>query len=285
MKTLQELNSQITTKVELITPTIAKELLEHNDHNRKLTNRNIDVLVKAIKNDEWQVSGQTIIIDTNGDLADGQHRLEAIVVADVAVFANVCRGVEPKVFTVIDIGKARTGADILSINGVADNAKITTLIKSFNAYKLQHLRSSPKMSNTEVLREYEANEFMYHTALDDGKANLVANTLTDIQWATLILAMQTVIKGEDYVAKLLNGDFPKIEEAIRVARKADKGRATQTRIWVALFAGYHFFIKGKDNDSMPQKIRTIYTNEDANSTNRDSKGSFKPLPIVYPIKD
>jgi len=266
----------ITAKVELITPEVAEELLKQNGHNRKQTKSNIKVIEKALVNEEWQVSGQTIIIASNGQLMDGQHRLQAVVNTGIPMYHLVCRGVASSVFTVIDTGKVRTGSDTLSIDGSGNSVKVASVIKMFNAYKLSSLKSLPKMSNTEILKEYTANQVMYDNALDDGKLYLTANMLNDVQWATLSLAMSTVIKGEEYLNKLVKGDFPKVADAIRIARKQGASHANSTRTWVAVFAGYGYFIKGKTDEEMPQSIRTSY------SENRRGVAKQVPLKIAYP---
>ena len=54
---------------------------------------------------------------------DGQHRLAAMVEADLAVEMTVFTDVEPHTFDVLDTGKRRNAADVLAIEG----EKSTTL--------------------------------------------------------------------------------------------------------------------------------------------------------------
>ncbi len=267
------MHKNITAKVELITVEVATQLLENNGHNRKQTQNNIKVIEKALINNEWQVSGQTIIIALNGDLMDGQHRLQAVVNTGIPMYHLVCRGVEPSVFSVIDTGKARNGADTLSISGVAEHTKIANIVRQFEGYKQQALHNLPKLSNTEILTIYEANEDMYLLALEDGQLYRTANTLTDVQWAVLSLVMKTVIKGDEYLSKFLNGDFERVNEAITLARKQGGGRIATARMWVAIFAGYKYFVRGI---SVPD--RQLKTKAEVN-------GKDRALSIPYPHKD
>jgi hypothetical protein len=58
-----------------------------------------------------------IAFDTNGVLVDGQHRLAAIVEADLPVELTVFTEVGQGAFDVLDTGKRRNAADILAIEG------------------------------------------------------------------------------------------------------------------------------------------------------------------------
>ena len=70
-------------KIVDITPEMAREYLEKNSHNRRLSERSVRNLATAIKNGEWQVNGEAIKVDKEGNLLDGQHRLSAIEKRDV----------------------------------------------------------------------------------------------------------------------------------------------------------------------------------------------------------
>src|SRR6185503_17546608 len=66
---------------------------------------------------EWMVTHQGIAFDTRGVLVDGQHRLAAIIEADVPVELTVFTDVGEGTFDVLDIGKRRSAADVLAIEG------------------------------------------------------------------------------------------------------------------------------------------------------------------------
>lgn len=112
-----------TIKLEVITPAKAKQLLECvPDWQRKLARRNVTQLAADMRNGDFKVTADTIKIDTAGNVIDGQHRLMAIVSADVTVRSFVARNVDPDAFVVLDQGKKRTLADQLTSKGIA-NAK------------------------------------------------------------------------------------------------------------------------------------------------------------------
>lgn len=102
-------------EIRSITPAVAKVLLKDEDPNRKISARRVNQMALTMKKGEWAL-GPPIMLDRTGRLMDGQHRLSAVVQADVAVQFVVIRGVDRKsTFGAIDSGKSRTLADWLYI--------------------------------------------------------------------------------------------------------------------------------------------------------------------------
>lgn len=65
----------------------------------------------------WKMNGDTIRFNGNGDLIDGQHRLNACVQAAQPFDTYVVRGLEHDSFDTIDQGKKRTIGDVLARQG------------------------------------------------------------------------------------------------------------------------------------------------------------------------
>lgn len=104
----------------IVTPEMATELLERNTSNRTLRQHHVDRIAKAIKEGRWQFNGDTIKIRPDGVIADGQHRLWAIVEAGIAVESLIVYGIGPEAFATMDTIRApRLGKDLLGMNGVA----------------------------------------------------------------------------------------------------------------------------------------------------------------------
>jgi hypothetical protein len=104
-------------RIETITPKMAEKMLERNNNNRPLRENYVIELAQAMVEGEWQLNGETIKVDKNGDIKDGQHRLNAIVLAGKAIKTYVIRGLEPDVFDTIDRGRNRTIGDVLYRHG------------------------------------------------------------------------------------------------------------------------------------------------------------------------
>jgi hypothetical protein len=105
-----------------ITPDLAARWLE----NKNLRNRNISLLkVKAYADDmangRWKATHQnTIAFYKDGVLADGQHRLSAIIMSGNAVEMMVWFGLEPDAAYGIDAHKMRKTDDQIKIAGGHD---------------------------------------------------------------------------------------------------------------------------------------------------------------------
>jgi len=99
---------------ERVTPKKAAEWLQRNVNNRPLSQTNVGKYAAAMSAGEWQLNGDPIRFNGNGDLIDGQHRLTAIVKSGVAIESVVIRGLEHSAFDTIDRGNKRTLSHILA---------------------------------------------------------------------------------------------------------------------------------------------------------------------------
>lgn len=123
----------INTKLETITPAIAKKYLQSNVLNRPIRWKHMDNLKQEILGGRWLVTHQGIAFDDEGHLLDGQHRLLAIEASGKTVQSLVTRGMDPHVngdinlytMDVIDTGRGRSAADQLNLLHGVDNANLT----------------------------------------------------------------------------------------------------------------------------------------------------------------
>jgi hypothetical protein len=104
------------TKVMKITPEMAKKFLLTNEDNRNIRGWWVTSLSNMIKRNEFITSHQGIAIGKSGRLLDGQHRLLAIVEADMPVDMNVSFNVDEEAFKVVDSGIKRTYSDLTGLN-------------------------------------------------------------------------------------------------------------------------------------------------------------------------
>lgn len=110
--------------VEFITPAMAVEWLEHNTHNRRMSDRLVIVYANSILGDEWKLNGEPIIFDKKGRLQSGQHRLQAVIEADKGIWSVVVRGAEQEAIYSLDSGRRRRMTDVLTLRGEKDVANL-----------------------------------------------------------------------------------------------------------------------------------------------------------------
>lgn len=105
------------TVIEKITPKMAEEWLSNNMVNRNINQYRVASYAYAMANGTWQLNGETIKLDTNGQLIDGQHRLSAIIKAGATVEMMVVYDV-PVTVSILDRGRNRNITDSLLIEGM-----------------------------------------------------------------------------------------------------------------------------------------------------------------------
>lgn len=147
---------------EVITPSHASELLKNNICNRNPKKVHIKSLAHQMRNGQWLYNGEPIIIAKDGIILDGQHRLYAIIEANVSVEMEVIRGIENNVMHTIDSGVARTTADSLNLLGY-DNSTglaktVRNLIQFRNKQTLRESRSRDQLISNKDIIDFIENE-------------------------------------------------------------------------------------------------------------------------------
>ncbi len=98
----------------VVTPEMARLWLETKpEHQRRVNATYVQRLAETLAAGTFTNSPQPFIIDTNGDLMDGQHRAAAVALSGVPLEAVVVRGVAPDMFGKLDIGQRRTPAQFI----------------------------------------------------------------------------------------------------------------------------------------------------------------------------
>lgn len=110
--------SSISASVMLVTPARASLWLENRHQNRPIRQRVVDLYVEDFVANEWYLTNQGIGLDKDGRLVDGQHRLTALVQANLSVEMLVITGVEHSVaIRAVDNGPSRTAGQRLTMTG------------------------------------------------------------------------------------------------------------------------------------------------------------------------
>lgn len=110
------MENKIETKIVNVTPDIAKDIIEnHNSNNRSIKKSRVELYAQQMARGEWELNGESIVIDDNGDLKDGQHRLLAVIKSGKTIQMNFVTGVSSRC-EIYDRGSGRTIRDIISIN-------------------------------------------------------------------------------------------------------------------------------------------------------------------------
>jgi len=160
--------AKVTTTIETITPEMASEYLKKNEVNRKLNKAQAQYYARMLSEGQWMLNGEAIVFDAKGNLSDGQHRLNAIIMSNVPMQTVVVRNVDCEAFATIDHGKARSHADSFKISGIANSVAVSAAIRRYiimNRSNIGSLKtlgttnstvSTYKVSDMEMLSEYNS---------------------------------------------------------------------------------------------------------------------------------
>lgn len=110
-----------------ITPSVAEALLEKNIANfRRPSKSKVERYAGEMKRGCWQSNGDTIKLDDNGVLLDGQHRLLAVVRSGVTIPGILIEGISPESVSTIDRGRPRTIPQWLAYKGIVNASTVAT---------------------------------------------------------------------------------------------------------------------------------------------------------------
>lgn len=206
-----------------INPELAEDWLKLNFNNRPVRKAKLNSYVKDVRNGNFFTTNQSIGFFEDGSLADGQHRLLAIVEANVAVKSLVVWGLQKEAAPHIDTGGARTGSDVLTMfrDVEAKDAKaLSGACKMLiNFYKGNHWANigsgndrdggMSSIDNKILLDFYDKNQekLQESTIFVREQGVLTKGLLTKSAQICLhyIFALKDKEQGEKYLVKILHG--------------------------------------------------------------------------------
>lgn len=110
--------SRHETSAQVIGPEEAALILKNAAPNRSMSDLLVTKYAVAMLEGEWAEIGIPIIFDEQGRLADGQHRLQAVVESETVQRFSVVKGADyASLLLAVDFGRKRTVADVLRIVG------------------------------------------------------------------------------------------------------------------------------------------------------------------------
>jgi len=160
--------ADIVAEVVTIGPHDASEWLKCNKQNRPQRKRHIRFLANEIRNGNWQVNGQPIVISDTEDVLDGQHRLLAVLESGMPITTLVVYGISEEAFKTIDTGIWRTGADALALR-LQDQTQsviraVATAAQWCNRLDKKMISWNGRLSNTEVIEYVEQHPTLLQCA-------------------------------------------------------------------------------------------------------------------------
>jgi len=208
---------QITTSIEKIGPEAANNMLLFNHATqRNVSQSHVANIAAQMKKGLWRTNGEPIIIDENGDIADGQHRLRGVVLSGVTIEFLIVRGVSSDVFTTIDRGMTRSAGNSFTISGIMNGTAAAACVAGVMNYRRAlavvtrekgggyiyggSLSTNIKYSPQEFINEYRKHEDKYIEALTNGRK---VRHVMSLSTATTVAALALIDgkKGSGWVSE------------------------------------------------------------------------------------
>lgn len=114
-------SGELKVVVTDITPTKAKSLLRMNTNNRNLREGRIDQYAHDMRSNHWYANGMPIVISNEGELKDGQHRLQACIKAGVTLKSCIILYLPEEQANCYDVGANRSARDLAMYMGLDDS--------------------------------------------------------------------------------------------------------------------------------------------------------------------
>lgn len=199
-------------EVVTFTPEEAGRILENHSLSRNRTIRQswVDTLAKEMKSKNWDLNGQTIVFAKDGSLLDGHHRLWACFEGGTPFTTCVIRNVNAETFDTIDVGRVRTGADMLYSGGTHKYhraiATATGLIIRYNSGKIVNAK---KLLPREITAFFNAHTDLetWIEAASKGEMRPYAAPIGAVVYLGGAVRHRT--KATEFVDKLVTGaDLP-----------------------------------------------------------------------------
>lgn len=199
--------NKVTHNWEYIDPVKAKAILNHVHPLQKGRHGPlvIEAMARQMKNNEWDTDVvQTVSIDTNGNLVNGYHRMNAVIESGRTLPFLVVRGVSPDSFSNYDNAYSRTLAQRVGME--PDNVAVINAVLRIVTYPQVSMRPSTHVINTvwDAIKPYYD---MLSDVVGTTRKQRVTNAPTR---SGIILAMKTfpdkaLEYASNYKAIIVNG--------------------------------------------------------------------------------
>lgn len=202
-------------EITTVTPQIAKRLLEANDGNRPLSENLIAEIAADIEHGHWVLNGETIIVSKDGQLNDGQHRLEAVMRTDRSIQTAIMWGVPREARLTVDMGRQRTAGNFLAMTGVThsnDAAALSRILINYSAGRFstgggKNGGGYIAVTKAEIRSFYNQNRKAISAALGETVNHKFAKLvgITPMAAAHFILHKANYVEAVVFFARLLDG--------------------------------------------------------------------------------
>lgn len=131
----------LRSSIVRVTPALAAEWMKQNTTNRRLRPAVVDSYARQMAAGQWRMTHQGVAFTADGELVDGQHRLQSVIKSGVSVDMMVTWGVAADAFAYLDGGVPRSMSDRLKMpRNLVEAANFTLLLTGDKRATAEELR-------------------------------------------------------------------------------------------------------------------------------------------------
>jgi hypothetical protein len=186
--------SSFSSRDYTLTPAACALLfLSHNAHNRDWSPETAREYARRMTVGLWRRNNANLGMYTDGNIADGGHRLSAAALAGYTLVTGVTCGIEHDAISTVDNGKARRGSDHAKLSGISDAVVKQRIVKAAASYnKKLGDKSAALNSEAEVHAAIMAKDARLDDAIQiagQASANIIEPVLRPKEAQTVVYLM------------------------------------------------------------------------------------------------
>ncbi len=245
--------SNVRMRLVEVSPTVAKTILLKNGRNRALRQARIDRYASDMLAGGWRVNGETISISDKGNLLNGQHRLNAVVKANVIVPMWIAEGVDESAFSTIDDGFSRTAGDVLGMAKITNANSVAAVMRITMNYRdgIGISKPRPNRAIEEAITKHNPEKFVakHHAFLQLGRSVAMSALFIAYEFGSPEISE----KVDDFAKGLITGENLGHGDARAIFRNKlvrmnmdKKKRPEQVVIWNYTVRALTHFVNNKE---------------------------------------
>lgn len=242
--------SGVFSEVVTVSPGLAAELLRRNEDNRGIKAVKATQYASDMRAGRWTFNGEPIIVSDTGLLNDGQHRLMALIDANICLPFVIVFGVPRESRETVDQGGARTASDYLAMSGTQNACIASTIARLVLAYEQsegQHVETK-QVTNGEVVARVRNDDGIANSAHYAATVGIKAQKYVAATVIGFCHYLMSEIDGDDaaeYLGQVCTGVGLKPGCAAIAVRERllAEGKSRQRKIAI-IFRGWNFHRRG-----------------------------------------
>jgi hypothetical protein len=212
--------------------------METNIHNRSLNHRYVKQVARDIKTNHFNgLNGEPITISKEGTLNNGQHRLSAIIEADMPVKLIMMFGLTRESRMTVDMGRSRSVANYISMEGKSYYNSCAAIASAWMSYSLNRYGHSTKWGETtrqDILQFYHSHQTDVDKAISlfHNRAKQLRCQPTEIATAYCIIKQYNTTHIEGFFEMLIEGsNLDQSDPVLWLRGRLISGSGGKLKVW------------------------------------------------------